>query len=297
MNICAVMLVRNEQNILGYSIYNALNIIGVDRIVVGDNGSDDNTRPLLNAIAQRDKRVVWTDASGGYRQAELVTGLAQQAIAEGADWILPLDADEFPVWNPLAMRRTLATSAAAGYALSVQNFAPFRFVKRDTVHSAANLIFRVYPVQSKIPDWELCTDGKISFLQIRYPPKHLWRASRSLNIARGNHGATGIDGPIEPVADASMLHAPVRAFDCLLRRMQNARRVPKDSPKGHSWHLTRLLTLPDAEALQWEWFANSTIWGDIGPPKRRVRMAVDWRLRRKAKRAASFVRAAFEYLN
>ena len=223
-----VELVRNEQNILGYSIYNALNIIGVDRIVVGDNGSDDNTRPLLNAIAQRDKRVVWTDASGGYRQAELVTGLAQQAIAEGADWILPLDADEFPVWNPLAMRRTLATSAAAGYALSVQNFAPFRFVKRDTVHSAANLIFRVYPVQSKIPDWELCTDGKISFLQIRYPPKHLWRASRSLNIARGNHGATGIDGPIEPVADASMLHAPVRAFDCLLRRMQNARRVPKE---------------------------------------------------------------------
>ena len=297
MNICAVMLVRNEQNIVGYSIYNALHIIGVNRIIIGDNGSDDKTLLLLQAIARRDNRLVWTDAGREYHQAELVNGLAQQASAEGADWILPLDADEFPVWNPEVLRCTLGTSTAAGYALGVQNFAPFRFAKRDTLGSIANLIFRVHPVRSQTSHMDLVVNKQISFLQIVYPPKHLWRASRSLKIEKGNHGATGIEAAaIERAAEASILHAPLRAFDCLLRRIENARRLPAGLPADQSWHLKRMLALSNADALRWEWFANSTIWGDIGPPHRRVRMGLDWRLRRMAKRAGPFVQAAFEYI-
>lgn len=295
MKISAVMLVRNEENVVGASIYNALNIIGVDKIIIGDNGSNDKTRQLLDAIARRDERMTWTDVSGSYRQAEIVNGLAQEAITEGADWILPLDADEFPAWNPSAMRSTLSNSKAAGYAFSVHNFAPFRFVRNDTENSIARLIFRVHPVGSPREAWDLCRNGRISFLQIAYPPKHLWRASRSLEIMKGNHGAAGVEGPIERAVDASILHAPIRAVSCLARRLETASRLPQDGPEGESWHLKRLLALSNEEALNREWFVNSTMWGDIGPPDRRVRMAVDLRLRRIANAAAAFVQSAIAY--
>lgn len=296
MIICAVMLARNEQNIIGCSIYNALNIFGVDRMIVGDNGSDDKTRRLLQAIAQRDSRLVWTDAGRDYHQAELVNGLAEQAMADGADWILPLDADEFPVWDSPALRSTLAASTAAGYAFDVQNFAPFRFAKRDTLHSIGKLIFRVHPVGARDSSQIDCVEKRISFLQAHYPPKHLWRASRRLKIEKGNHGAAGLEAAIEPAAQASFLHAPLRAFDCLLRRIENAKRLPAESPPGQSWHLKRLLAVSSAEALRWEWCANSTTWGEIGPPRHKTRMALDWRLRRVAKRAAGYVQALFEHI-
>jgi Glycosyl transferase family 2 len=291
MKIYAVMLARNEKNILGYSIYNALNIVGVDRILIGDNGSEDKTRQLLDQIARRDDRLAWTDLSGEYRQEELVNGLAQQAIADGADWILPLDADEFPTWEPHMMRLNLNTSTAAGYALDVHNFAPFRFVRRDTANSVANLIFRVRPVGSASDGFDMCLKGRISWLQATSPPKHLWRASRSLHIAKGNHGAAGVDGPIETPGDAVILHAPLRAFDCLSRRIENARRLPPGRPEGESWHLKRLFALSSEQALSQEWIANSTVLGEIGPPDRRVRMTADLRLRRRVKAAGRFVQA------
>ena len=97
VKVFAVMLVRNEQNIISHSIYNALNILGVDKILVGDNASDDNTQLILQTIAEREKRLIWTDAGREYHQAELVNGLAAEAMTQGADWIFPLDADEFPI--------------------------------------------------------------------------------------------------------------------------------------------------------------------------------------------------------
>ncbi len=89
------MLVRNEQNILPLSAGYLLHELNVDRLVIADNGSTDGTRTVLRRLASIDERVKWLDASGPYLQAEIVTGLAREAWRDGADWILPNDADEF----------------------------------------------------------------------------------------------------------------------------------------------------------------------------------------------------------
>ena len=125
------------------------------------------------------------------------------------------------------------------------------------------------------------------------PSKYLWRAARSLTIGKGNHGARGIDpAAVKPLPRLQILHAPLRAFDGLQRRIENARRLPLGGPPEQSWHLRRLLGL-STEELRWEWHANSTKWGGIGPPGRRARMALDLRLRRIAEAASSFVEYVF----
>ena len=43
----------------------------------------------------RDGRVKWTQDKGKYRQAEITTELAREAHSQGADWVIPIDADEF----------------------------------------------------------------------------------------------------------------------------------------------------------------------------------------------------------
>ncbi len=43
----------------------------------------------------RGGRVRWTRDDGPYRQAEITTALAREAARGGADWVLPIDADEF----------------------------------------------------------------------------------------------------------------------------------------------------------------------------------------------------------
>ena len=77
----------------------------------------------------------------------------------------------------------------------------------------------------------------------RQSPETPQRALRSLRIAKGNHGVTGIVGPIEAPVDASILHAPIRSFDYLLCRVENVRRLLPGRPDGESWHLKRLLAL------------------------------------------------------
>ncbi len=64
----------------------------VDLILVVDGGSTDGTQDVL-----RDKPRVQmlVDETVPFRQAQTMTGMANWAGQRGADWILPIDADEF----------------------------------------------------------------------------------------------------------------------------------------------------------------------------------------------------------
>lgn len=65
----------------------------VDRITVIDNGSTDGTRDLLAQLPV----VVIDEPEVGYYQSERMTWLALMAHEQGAEWIIPFDADE--VWS------------------------------------------------------------------------------------------------------------------------------------------------------------------------------------------------------
>lgn len=103
--IAAVSTVRNEVDIIESSIKHLLNE-GVELVLVADGRSTDGTRDLLQDLKETmGGRVNWYDDGGEWRQQTWVDKLALIASDEGADWILPVDADEYwrcPDGRPLS---------------------------------------------------------------------------------------------------------------------------------------------------------------------------------------------------
>lgn len=88
--IVGISMVRDEADIIGHTIEHLL-AHGVDRLIVADNLSEDDTRLILEKFPQV---TVVVDDEPGYDQMTKMTRLARMAHDEGADWVLPFDADE-----------------------------------------------------------------------------------------------------------------------------------------------------------------------------------------------------------
>ncbi len=88
------MCVRDAADVVGAVLRNTL-ALGVERVLVLDNGSTDGTtrgaRPARAAAARSTGR----PTRGPFIQADVISGLVADAVAAGADWVLPVDADEF----------------------------------------------------------------------------------------------------------------------------------------------------------------------------------------------------------
>lgn len=101
MRVVAIGMVRNEIDIVEAFVRHAL--AQFDHLVVLDNGSHDGTLDVLRSLQREGLALdVVEDTELGKRQSERTTRLMREhAVArQCADWILPIDADEFPVLGP-----------------------------------------------------------------------------------------------------------------------------------------------------------------------------------------------------
>lgn len=90
MSLYAVMVARDEADVIGWTLAHLQNQ-GVERVLLIDNGSEDDTAE----IAERyDFCHVISDPTHGHYQGERTTRLARMAHDLGAEWVLPVDADE-----------------------------------------------------------------------------------------------------------------------------------------------------------------------------------------------------------
>ena len=87
--IVAVSMVRDEQDVIGYTLAHMLT--QVDHAIIADNLSTDSTRAILQRF---DHVTIVDDPVLAYMQADKMTTLAHQAGDMGATWVVPFDADE-----------------------------------------------------------------------------------------------------------------------------------------------------------------------------------------------------------
>src|SRR4051812_18066628 len=107
MRVTAISMVRNEADVIEAFVRHHAEI--VDELVVVDHRSVDGTDETLRALVAEGLPLrVRAEDSPVQRQNVVMTDLMRTAAADGADWVLPLDADEFLAAPQGSVRGALA---------------------------------------------------------------------------------------------------------------------------------------------------------------------------------------------
>ena len=101
MSTCAVMLVRDEADIIEVTVSHLLS--QVDEVIVTDHRSVDGTREILERLPV----LLHRDDQLAAEQRKKITAKAKEALGRGHQWVVPCDADE--IWlGPVRIADCLA---------------------------------------------------------------------------------------------------------------------------------------------------------------------------------------------
>lgn len=258
MLVYGLCMFRNEVDIARLNILYHLSL-GIDRILVVDNGSSDGTDHVLDRLGRETPRVRWTRDSGPYFQSRVLTRLAREAFREGADWVVQIDADEFWHVPESDFRGVLAEAKAGVLHAQVVNFVQ----RRSQMQPAPDaLLYMTRRTASPVrPPWhaqDLVESRQIAFVEKAYPRKCISRLTAEIEIAAGNHSVSGAAGPMSRTEKVFCLHAPLRSRATLEERVRSASRAD-EAGRGprQSRNRRRLASLRHGSAIDLEWAANS----------------------------------------
>ena len=165
MTVFGICMVRDAEDIIGYVIEHMLS--QVDYVIVADNLSKDSTRSILDSF--HGHITVLDDNDPAYRQSEKTTHLAMIARKQGADYVVPFDADEFWVAREGTLKDAIESSGKDIITAPIINYVPTG-IDWETVKNPAERI-----------RWRLKDAGHLR--------KVACRTSDRLTIHMGNHGA------------------------------------------------------------------------------------------------------------
>jgi hypothetical protein len=290
VKVVGLYLVRNEVDVLETNLrHHFANVI--DEAIVVDNGSTDGTLELLGDLAEDMPLQVASEVGHSY-QGDRVTRMARFATQQGADWVLPIDADEFWVATDGPFRTVLEETAPDVQALFVEmvNFVQSRDVLVARPGVLSSMTMRPARIVGGAEDASrLVRDGDAGWLEITYTPKVVHRASPGIVVSKGNH-LTGIAGG-RPTERLAWLHAPIRARSVLTHKLDHGRRTLEErGPAEISWHLKRWWQMARDRTLDREWEALSYQDGAITVGGARHELVPDDRLRRVVEAVAPQVR-------
>ena len=115
-------LLRNEADIIESNLRHHF-VSAIDEAIVIDNGSTDGTLELVAGLAG-DLPIQLASEVGPMYQADRVTRMARLATLQGADWVLPIDADEFWVAAGGSFRHVLEETPAEVGVRSSSSWSP-----------------------------------------------------------------------------------------------------------------------------------------------------------------------------
>ncbi len=259
-SIWAIGCWRNEADVARVNVLHHLSQ-GIDSMLILDHGSGDGTFAILEELSKR-YPVTCRRESSIFRQDKILSRLAMEAKAGGADWIVPIDADEFWHAPGSTIREVLECSTADALSASVTNFVQHRSQQHPVAEALLTMTRSVInPLAGKEAE-SLVERGELPFLSYRYPRKHIIRASACAAVGWGNHEVLGVRA--EVCEAIKVLHAPLRSIDCIARKSVLDR---SDSEVAEylqiAWHVRHWRQQIQDGLLEDEWSRNS--YDDCGP--------------------------------
>jgi len=257
MKIAAVSVVRNAADIIAINLLHHFSS-GIDAMYVVDHKSTDGTDAVLARAARRFP-VRWTRYDGHFVQGEILTELARLAQREGADWIVPVDADEFWWTSQGDLRTQLAEVDATAINCGVVHFVQRRDVDRPCSQGLLTMTRRPeIEVGTLIEAHELVRSRRAAFVEVPFPSKWIVRSSPALEIRRGSHEVSGVRGRSVQTNEIQCLHAPLRAKSVLSGRVdQSEQPEVLDIDPEIGWQMRWFRAAAAEGTLEEEWAANS----------------------------------------
>lgn len=232
MNVVAILMVRDEADVIGFNLEHLL-AEQVDRIVVADNRSVDDTRKILDDYAARFSTVsVVDDPVVGYSQNLKMTALARAHCAVD-DWVVPVDADE--LW--------FATDGR-----------PLGDMLRDCpagVVAAAPLVHVPHPDTDDVDDVNPFTRIRRRVDRPEANAKVAFRWGEAVAIDMGNHGVAGTSGHRLEGA-IQVRHFQYRTLEQVRRKVTNGVEAVNQMAETYCAHWRSLAAL-DAAGLEAWW--------------------------------------------
>jgi hypothetical protein len=258
MLIYSISMIRNEADIIRLNVLYHLSL-GIDRILIVDNGSTDGTDEVLQQLSTQYAEVRCSRDDGSFLPSRVMTSLARQAFRDGADWVVPIDADEFWYAPEGDFRGVLEESNAEVLRAQAINFIQRRSQRESEPDALLYMTRRVAsPVGPPDRGQDLVEAQQIAFVEKVYPQKCISRPTAEIYIETGHHSISGVDGPRRRTDDLVCLHAPMRSRAALEERVRSSKRAAEAGRKlGQGRNRRRLTELQGQYAIDLEWAANS----------------------------------------
>src|SRR5436190_589434 len=200
MHLIAISTVKNEQDIIEAFVRHHAHYFNT--LIVIDDGSTDGTFEVLRSLQTAGlPLVLMREPSVGFEQARYMTRLLRMAVNDfRADWVVPLDADEFiEPEEGASLAQMLHARDCELLKITWSNFA----WRPDDDQTELNPVLRMRWRMPPSPDF-LC--------KVLVPGK-LVAGSRAIELEQGSH-AVRLNGqrlPAQLLRSISLCHFPIRS--------------------------------------------------------------------------------------
>jgi hypothetical protein len=201
MKLVAVSRVKNEVDIIEAFVRHHCEHF--NKLIVLDDGSSDGTYEVLRSLQAAGAPVVLLrEPTVGYEQSRYMTLLLRMAVEQfGADWVAPLDADEFiEPRGELTLREALAGREQALLALQRSDFV---WSPEDNNNPEGNPVLRLRLRRPPFPP-----EANLNKLLV---PAQLVDASTRLSQGNDQLVRNGEKLPARPLQEVVLCHFPIRS--------------------------------------------------------------------------------------
>lgn len=248
MTVWGIAQVRDEADIIEAVV--RWMATQVDHLLVADNNSADGTREILEGLASDLPLTLRDQPRVGYYQSRHMTALAGLAAKQGAEWVVPFDADEIHVTE--TRERIADVLGRLPDEVLVSEASLFDHVATAADPDETNPVKRI--------GWRRSERAALRKIACRTSP--------ILMIHQGNHSAAYEGVEIVPMVSGhiEVRHFPYRSPEQMVRKALNGREAYEattlSADAGKHWRdYARLVDDGGPEALhevfrEWFWSAD-----------------------------------------